>query len=347
MKRNYKKLAVVIAIMILTLSMASTGFAANTMKTLQAYYRNITIFRNGAQVSFENEPFIVNDRTYLPVREMSQLLGKNVTFNPQTYRIDIADTSDANTVAMQTKLVQQEITIKNLEDKVKSLEAELAKKTSKTLSKDTLATMEKHLNRNFDEYRNVEFEYDLSSNKNKITVGMLIDLDEDYSAWNKLTNSQIKSHIQDIVGEIEDEFDADIEGYIEDISWDDELVTFYVNSKGTLIVEYEGSSSSTGKITLTKMASLLNSEYKSTSDGITSVKLRTVKNDIYIDVYVTSKTWKALDYDEQDGILEAMYDDIRDEDFTETIYGNIFTSSTSTKPLYTFGFDKNGYVVFD
>lgn len=343
MIKKYRKLVVVMAVMIFILSLASTGFAANTMKKLEAYYKNITIFRNGAQANFTHEPFIVDGTTYVPVRDMSELLGKTVAFNPTTYRIDITDTPDANTIAMQTKLVQQEITIKNYEAKIKDLEAQLASKT--TASKSTLSEMEKYLNKNYDEYKNVEFKYELSSKKNVITVAMYVDLDYDESAWNKITNSQIKSFIQSIVDELEDEFDDNIEGYIEDEAWDEELVSFYVNTKGSLVVEYDGSGSST--TSLTKMESLLRNEFKSTSNGITNVKLRLVKGDIYIDLFVTSKTWKALGYDEQDLILEDMYDYIKDEDFTETIYGNIYTGTTASSPIDTFSFDKNGNVEFD
>lgn len=347
MIKNRKKLAVVIAIVILTLSLASTGFAANTMKTLQAYYRNITIFRNGTQASFSHEPFIVDGTTYVPVRDMSQLLGKTVTFNPQTYRIDITDTPDANTVALQTKMIQQEIEITNLNNKIKELEAKLAEKTSTEVSKSTLSEMQKYLNNNYDEFRNVEFEFELSSKKNTITVGMFVDLDYDEAAWNKITNNQLKGFIQDVVDEIEEEFDYDVEGFIEDIASDEELVGFYLDNRGNLVVDYEGVGSGSSSTTLTRMASLLNNEYKKTSNGITNIKLSITRGDIYLDVYVTTKTWNGLSENTQMFLLEDMYDYIRDENFTETVYGNIYSSLTSTNPIDTFGFDKNGYVIFD
>ena len=98
MKRNYKKLAVIVAVLILTLSLATTGFAANTVKNLAVTYRNIKVFNNGIQSYFANEPFIVNEqgRTYLALNDLALLFNKDIKWDNGTSTITINDKPGQN-----------------------------------------------------------------------------------------------------------------------------------------------------------------------------------------------------------------------------------------------------------
>ncbi|TJX12923.1 hypothetical protein E9840_11540 [Tissierella creatinini] len=343
--KNKKRIAVIIAVVMLTLSMASTGFAKTAMETLTAYYRNITIFRNGTQATFTHEPFIVDGTTYVPVRDMSELLGKTVTFNPTTYRIDITDNADSGTIALQTKVVQQEITIKNLESQIATLKAQLADKEEAESEMD-LDEMEDFLNEEYEEYKNVEFSIRLKGDEDDVDIQISVDLDDFYEEWDNLSTTQIKSYISSIVNDYLDEFDdADVEGFIEDSSMDEELVSFYVNSKGTLVYDFEGSSDSDDDDDIKDIADMeefLDDKY-SDSDGIERVELEEEDDDIYIIVQVTKTQWNDLDEDEQYAILEEMYEDIRYEDFDNTIYGEIRTYPYGSL-LYEFEYDSSGNV---
>ena len=72
------------------------ALAAQSNKQLDAYYNDIKIVLDGAQITPTDvtgkvvEPFIVDGTTYLPVRAISEALGKNVTWdgNTSTVRID-------------------------------------------------------------------------------------------------------------------------------------------------------------------------------------------------------------------------------------------------------------------
>lgn len=238
MKRVSKKLAIVVAIMILTLSIASTGFAAETFTNLRAYYKEIKIFKNGQQVQLDVKPFIVDGTTYVPVRAIANLVNKDVTWDQATYSIGINDKVDATAAALTTKMIQQEITITNLEAKVKSLEAQIVAQKDDDYDLDDL---EDFLNDEYDEYRNIEFDITLGGDEDEIEVEIYVDFDDYDDEWDDLTNTQIKSYLQNIVNDIEDEFeDAEIEGFIEND--DDELVSFYITSKGVLVVDYDGNS---------------------------------------------------------------------------------------------------------
>ncbi len=70
-------------------------FAKDISETAQLYYRNIKIFIDGAEIVPKGsdgsvvEPFIMNGATYLPVRAISEALGKDVAWDGKTYSVYI------------------------------------------------------------------------------------------------------------------------------------------------------------------------------------------------------------------------------------------------------------------
>lgn len=297
--------------------MASSDFAKTATETLTAYYRNITIFKNGSQVNFQNEPFIVNDRTYLPVREISELLGKNVTFNPQTYRIDIADTADANTIALQTKVAQQEVTIKNLEAQIVSLEAQLKSKTpTKTMKLDDL---EDDLKDEYDEFEDLPIEgIVLSGDKDDIVVKIYVDLKKYQDEWDDIEDD-IDDYLQDIVDDILDEFeDADIEGSIIDKSnKNKKLLGFTVSSKGKVVLGGTGSS----KDSVADLEDDLNDEFSEyyADDVYFDFALDGDEDDLEVRIDADDEDGYYLDEDDLLDILDE--DEI--EEFLEDVYDYI------------------------
>lgn len=291
MNRNNKKIAVVIAIIMLTLSIASTTFATNSIKNLQAYYKNIIIFKNGNQASFSNEPFIVDGTTYVPIRDMSELLGKTVTFNPATYRIDIADTADANTIALQTKLVQQEITIKNLESQIAALKAQHDNNDY------DLDQLEEDLIDEFGEFDDVAIDdIKISGDEDDIEVEIYIDLDEYQTEWDDI-EADIDEYLQAVVDFILDEFeDADIEGYVLDESnKGDEILKFTLSTKNKVVV---GGNSTFDDADLDDLEDDLNEDLYDFY----------YKKDIYFEFSLYSD-----DDDEIEVIIDVYYDDDTEE----------------------------------
>ena len=240
MNKNYKKLAVLIAVMLLTLSVASTGFAANTMANLKAYYRNIKIMRNGTQVQMATEPFIVDDVTYVPLRAISELLDKEVTFDGLNYRININDKAGQNVNELYNQILTQQQTISQLESKIKSLETKV-KEEEKIISLKDLA---KQLLKEYDEInRELEVvDLKLKGDEDDIDVEIYLDLDDDglWVEWDSLTDSKIEKFLQNIVDDILDikEYeDADIIGFIEDKDSGDELISFSIDKKGKVVLD--------------------------------------------------------------------------------------------------------------
>ena len=59
-------------------------FATVAQRAATINYNNIKIVLNGKAVQTENEPFIFDSRTYLPVRDVAEALGLNVDWDDRT-----------------------------------------------------------------------------------------------------------------------------------------------------------------------------------------------------------------------------------------------------------------------
>lgn len=244
MKRNYKKLAVIVAVLILTLSLATTGFAANTVKNLAVTYRNIKVFNNGVQSYFANEPFIVNEqgRTYLALNDMALLFNKDIKWDNASSTITINDKPGQNVNELYNQVITQQQTISQLESKIKSLESQVKEKDEVVSIKDLRKQLLEDHDR-IDKNKNLQIEdIKLSERKGDIEVEIYLDLEADksFEAWEGLTDKKITSFLQSIVDDIldiKDYEDADIEGFIEDEYDNQELVSFTIDKKGKVVLD--------------------------------------------------------------------------------------------------------------
>lgn len=97
-------------------ALASVGTIDKTL-----YYTGITINIDNTIINPKDvngnivEPFIIDGTTYLPVRAISEALGKNVTWNGETYSVYIADSNENKTQNTDGK------TDKKIYEKVKTL----------------------------------------------------------------------------------------------------------------------------------------------------------------------------------------------------------------------------------
>ncbi|MBC8587548.1 copper amine oxidase N-terminal domain-containing protein [Paratissierella segnis] len=234
MKKNYKKMSVVVAVMIFVISITSISLAAPTAKNLKAYYNNIRVFRNGSQVSISTQPFIVDGTTYVPLRAISELLEKDVTWDQSTYTVGINDKPGSSSTELYNQIYNYQLQISQLESKIKDLESKLDKKEES--SSMTIKELQKQLNKDYGTYKKIDFDINLTEKKSSITVKIYFDDEKFYD----LDDKYIESFVEDIVDDITDEFeDMEISGYIEDDYTDEEVVTFSVNSKGKLSVDID------------------------------------------------------------------------------------------------------------
>jgi len=90
MKRRY-----IIGILIIVFMLSTfTGFAKEGKEKIEVFFRNIRIFVNNRELNLENEAFIYNNSTYIPLRAVSEALNCIVNWNEDTNEISISSFRD-------------------------------------------------------------------------------------------------------------------------------------------------------------------------------------------------------------------------------------------------------------
>lgn len=338
--RMNKKIAIVLAALILTLSVGSVAFAASGYKDLKAWYNNIKIFKNGQQVQLDFEPFIIDGYTYVPLRAVGELFNKDFDWDGVNYTINIKDRPDANLNNMMKQIVDQQVTISTLEAKIKSLEAELDKKP--TVS--SLSDLKKQLNKDWGKYSDVQFDIDLYESKGNIEVRIYIDTWYDGNAWNKISTNNRTKYLQNIVNDITKNYkDVNkITGFIEDTETDKEVLTFTTSSKGTVSVTTKGSGGSSSSANLKDLENSLYKEYKDDM-GIVNIILSWNKDDIEVAIYVDYKYFKNYEKGEIKEYLEEIYDDIVYK-YSDAYVDGYIEDDDDGYTFYQFEFDSKGNI---
>jgi hypothetical protein len=283
-KRN-RRIAMIIAVLMLTMAFSTTGFAAWMGKTIEAQYRNVTIFVNGeykqakTEAGVVVEPFIIDGTTYVPLRGISQMLGYQVSFNPATYRIDIQ--GGGTDVAAQWEILMLKAQIEELEDK-------LAEKEASVMDIDDLESDLKSDYRKIDRLVDIE-DIDLRGDEKDVEVRIYVNLryQSDLDNWDDLMDDgEVKNFLQDVVDDILAQYkDADVEGYIEDKYDKSKLVEFTIDSRGNIKL---GSVSS---MTLPKLEDALYYEFRD-YNGIKDFVVSGTTSRIKVDVLADSKIWE-------------------------------------------------------
>lgn len=312
MRKRTKVVITSVLAVILVLAVAAGVSATTGTKSISAIFRNIQIIANSKVVPTEAEPFIVNGRTYVPLRAISEALGAWVDWNPATNLVTIkGGTSSAEVEALKTQIEQKDA-------EIAKLKAQLEDKGG------DLKDLEKDLIKDYDELEDVEIDdISLSGDKKKVTVTIEVDLDDFDDEWEDLSDSKIKSWLGKICSDIQDYYDdnTDISGKIKDIDSKDTLVTFSKDGKKSISVsfkddKYRGGSGNdvddverdlkgdvyeVGGIDF-KITSI---NYKTSSDTI-EVKLKSSE-------YKSKEKWDSLTKTRRTSDIEDICEDLVDE----------------------------------
>lgn len=234
MRRRTRVLAAVVLAVMLILAVAVGVSATTGTKNISAIFRNIHIVANGKVVQTDTEPFIVNGRTFVPLRAVSEALGAWVDWNQATSMVTIkGGTNTAEVEALKAQIAAKDAEIAKLKAQVDDKD-----------KKGSLSALEKELKRDYDELRDVEIDkISLTGDEDKVTVTIEVDLDDFDREWKKLTDSQIKNWLVKISSDIQDYYDddTDISGKIRDIDSKDTLVTFSKDGRKSLSVSFKDS----------------------------------------------------------------------------------------------------------
>ena len=322
MRKRSRVLATALLTVILILAVAMGVSAATGTKSISAIFRNIKIVSDDKVIQTESEPFIVNGRTFVPLRAISEALGAWVDWNQATSTVTIKSGSPAEVEALKVQLIQKDL-------KIAELEAQLEGKGSKSDGK--LTDLESDLLKDYDELRDVEIDdIRLSGDADKVTVNIDVDLYDYDDEWEDLTDSQIKNWVSKVVGEIQDFYDDDtyVTGKIIDDDSGDTLVNFSKDGTKSLSISYRDSkyrgSGSSGKIG--DLEDDLFSDYRRLegvrlSDIALSGSKSKVTVDIEVDLGFYYKEWESLKDRDIEDWLQDICDEIQDfyNDDTEVV----------------------------
>ena len=319
MLKKKKVIALLTTTMILVGSLGLSAYGASITKNLKAYYGTSRIIVDGKDVTNTIEPFIVDGATYIPLRVVANTFNKKVDWNPLTSTATITDDLTQVDNYYQGEILKRDIRIMELESKIQKLEKELEEK--KEISLDDL---EDQLNKDHDEYRDIEFEITLSGKPSDVEVKIEVDLYDFDKEWKALTEARKVTYLQDIVDDILEAYpDADVEGYIRDIDAKKTVLEFTIDKKDKVSID----SKSIGDID--DLEEYLDDEYYNYFTGVeVSIELEESKSKVtfYVDVdgrkYETK--WNALKDSAVESFMEEIAEEIEDEMGSIAIEGIVY-----------------------
>lgn len=238
----------------LLLSLSAGAFAATavTKRSLPAVFRNIQLRINGSIFQTEEEPFIVNGSTYVPLRVVAQALGAVVNWDSKVSEVSITGNAVSHTQNYQEQLKQKDAEIAKLKAEIEILKGGKSTDTpgDSTVTVKSLLGLKEKLTNDYDRLEDVKIEdIRLTGNEDELTVNIDVDLEDYDDEWEGLTDSKIKSWVADICLDVQTYFSEDtvVNGRIKDIDSKDTLIEFSKYRTQALKVSYKDKDYRDGK----------------------------------------------------------------------------------------------------
>ncbi len=220
MTKNSKRLMVFVLLFTLLLSGAS--YSRTYSRSITAWFNNIQVILDGKTINLSNEPFIFENRVYMPIEELSDSLYMNYDYNDKegivtidSNRLNISDpNSSAAPVTFQK---EYELALVKYQNEKLQKELDLMKEGRYPYRRiNTVSEMESYLKDHFSILEDINMTIQLvSSGKNKYTLNIVFDYFS-ISKWNVLGRRTIENYVDDLFYSIKDLFNsqAEIEGSI-------------------------------------------------------------------------------------------------------------------------------------
>lgn len=246
-KKNYKK--IIITLLAISMIFGTVALAADGIysKKLNATFGRVKFNYEGKDVTKDVESkygtpgFTVNDRAYVPVRGLADLLGVEVDYDHESHTAKMTDKKVDREVLEKkdqeiARLKKELAKLEDVKEEIKEKEEE--KKEEKNV-KESLASLKTDINKRYREYEQVDFNVNLSESKETISIQINTDLAlaRDRQNWIRMRHVDKKYMIEDIVGRVRKELPKfDITGYIYDSSSRDNLYTFNQKQNANLTI---------------------------------------------------------------------------------------------------------------
>jgi len=250
-------LSLMTAAMLLIFSAMAEATVAD--KQVRVHYNDVKVYSNGTLITVpvDQEPFIFNSFTYVPLRVAGQSLNSDITWEASTRSVYITSNPAAN-IEMATQLAQKDAQITELnkqitalQTQVKDLQTQLAAAKagsgtstgsgSGSSTNINLGTIEDDLAKNYNVFFDVRVDsFKLNGNSNEINAEIRVNMSRYNYEWAELTDSDIRSWLVDVTGYIQKK-SADstvVNGQVRTINGE-RLISFTKNGTKSLQVDYE------------------------------------------------------------------------------------------------------------
>jgi len=242
-----KRLFFILTAMLITVvCAASVVYASSNMQTVQAY-QGVRILYNGQELTGSNQPYIINDTTYVPVRMiMESISGKDIYWDPSNYQVVIADNTSTVEAALREQLTEKDTEISTLQSKITTLNTKISELENEINKKDStsISKIEDEIDDYFEDAGDEYFSDDgidvsirLSGDEDDLAYTIKLDFSDadSYANLTKVNKTKIKSFMSAVKTRISKE--ADGTDY-EDAKITGKLVD---NDRSSYYVKYNGS----------------------------------------------------------------------------------------------------------
>ncbi|OPY57663.1 MAG: hypothetical protein A4E55_01509 [Pelotomaculum sp. PtaU1.Bin035] len=268
-----KLLLVLTAALFITTFALTSVYASSNMKTVQAY-QGVRIFYNDEELTGDNQPYIINDSTYVPIRMIMDSFGKSIYWDSVNYRVVITDEAGTTEANLKAQLAQRDAQITTLQNKNAELQSTITSLNKKIsdLDEDDISTsdIKETLIDYFEDAGDDYFDDDgidvtisLSGDEDDLAYTIKLDFSDadDYANLTKVSTTKIKTFLNAVKSRINNKIDdtnyedADITGKLIDkdnssyyvkyngssysFSWDEDDDTSINDIKETLIDYFE------------------------------------------------------------------------------------------------------------
>lgn len=212
-KRTKITMGMVLALILL---FTSPAFTQTYSRSITAWFNNLTVELDGEALYLEDEPFIYNNRIYMPIEELTDQLYMNYNYDEEkgvikleSNRLNVADPNSS----VVPVAFQKNYQLDSLNRRIAELETELSLlKTGRVPYQriTSLSEMESYLKKNLNMLEDIEMTLQLRAvGTNQLRLEAYFD-SKDYTRWSNLSRRDIEGWIDQIFYAVQELYNDEV-----------------------------------------------------------------------------------------------------------------------------------------